>query len=201
MLVGLEKDAILFTYGDNDTFPLWYIQEVEEYRPDVRVVNLNLLNTAWYLKQLRDNEPTIDIAWNDDELKRLRPIRTKDRVFYVRDLGVQHILKKNANERPVYFSVTIEPTVYEHYRDYLEMEGLAQRLVPRRGRNMVNAAKLEENVWHNYSYAGVLDENLERDERVYQPPFVRRLSQNYAAAFGQLGLTRGTGRQLHRGDS
>jgi hypothetical protein len=35
MLVGLEKDAILFTNGDNDTFPLWYIQTVEHFRPDV----------------------------------------------------------------------------------------------------------------------------------------------------------------------
>jgi tetratricopeptide (TPR) repeat protein len=190
MLTGLDEDAIIFTFGDNDTFPLWYIQEVEDYRKDVRVVNLNLLNTPWYLEQLRDNEPRINIAWTDEELKRLRPIRTKDRWYTISSLGVQHILKNNAATRPVYFSVTIDPDIYKEYREFLETEGLAQRLVPRKGRNMINTAELEENVWQNYSYAGLLDENYKRDERVYQPPFVRRLCQNYSAAFGQLGFVK-----------
>lgn len=53
MLAGCEKNAILFTNGDNDTYPLWYLQTVEGIRPDITVVNLPLLNTSFYVSQLQ----------------------------------------------------------------------------------------------------------------------------------------------------
>ncbi len=187
MLKPLEKDAIIFTNGDNDTFPLWYIQEVEDYRKDVRVVNLSLLNTPWYIKQLRDNEPKLPIKWTDDQINRLEPVPTKAGWMLVRDIAVRHILRENQWKQPIYFAVTIPPETYAPYRNYLEMQGLAYLLVQKEGTNMINEEVLENNIYNNFSYRSILTDDWKRDTSVSLPAHTRHLIQNYAAAFIQLG--------------
>ncbi len=206
-LQSVEKDAIIFTYGDNDTYPLWYAQEVEHIRTDVRVVNLSLIAVDWYIDLLRqktNDSPPIKLTISseayrgkkrnqipyfnqekkDDRLlpatavlkyigedhplsagggRKLESFYPTRKVYMPIDrsapvwkdalmptdtnivknipitlptqmlkdyLAVLDVVVSNINERPVYFAVTCQKNKLLGLQDYMQLEGLALRIVP-----------------------------------------------------------------------
>jgi tetratricopeptide (TPR) repeat protein len=209
MLATVDKDGMIFTNGDNDTFPLWYIQQVQGFRKDVRVLNLSLLNTPWYIWQLKHLEPKVPMSFTDEEISRLMPYRNRDgKIVMVKDMASKDIIEATGDTRPVYFAVTVAD--YMGYEDRLMLEGLAFRLVDEPQRDLIDVDRTLNNLYRVYSYRGLLRpknpkirmpapnltdipkpvaiEQLDLsdpyvyDTAVYKDVNTRRLVTNYAAA-------------------
>ncbi|GIV32377.1 MAG: membrane protein [Saprospiraceae bacterium] len=208
-LESCAPNAIIFTYGDNDTYPLWYAQEVEGIRTDVRVVNLSLIQVDWYINLLRrriNDSPPLKLtipaeayrgrkrnavfyynpSENDKEMNAIDwlrfigedhplqtqrgrpvesympskkvyievdsvkavelghydpaeglpfvsriPVQLPNRSYLTKDeIAILDVIASNINSRPVYFAVTCRPEKMFGLQDYMELEGLALRIVP-----------------------------------------------------------------------
>src|SRR5690554_5664685 len=82
-LDSCDENAILFTIGDNDTFALWYIQNIEGYRQDVRIVNTSLFQTDWYIDDMKKKAFTSDPIPSQMTHEKYR-WGTRDFLFYQR---------------------------------------------------------------------------------------------------------------------
>jgi hypothetical protein len=240
LLQSVEKDAILITNGDNDTFPLWYLQDAEGVRQDVRVVCLSLLNTDWYIEQLKNEQPygakKVPISIPDNQIEGIQPVPYEPRVmelpvplsvkegwdkergdaaggvkivdtvkFYmpntlqfgnvkglrVQDIMVYDIIRSSNWQRPVYFAITVQDDSKIGLQNYLEVRGLAMKVVPRRSQSPwleINEDVMQKELFNDveipskepspgFRWRGLQDSTVHFDENQ------RGLLRNYRQAF------------------
>jgi len=107
LLGGLPRDAILFTVGDNDTFPLLYVQAVEGVRPDVRIVNRSLTNTYWYVDQMVRSDSTFPVSLTREERLALGPREWPDTTLVIPVAGTAPDLSLPA-DTPLPEAITLD---------------------------------------------------------------------------------------------
>jgi Flp pilus assembly protein TadD len=209
MLNSVDKDGILVTNGDNDTFPLWALQEAFGIRKDVRIVNLSLLNTDWYIKQLKKFEPKVAITLSDKDIETLNyslnpfttttpyhlpsanidvnlPGRDKMQVMKVQDKMLIHIIDNNAWSKPIFFANTVSEDNFMGMDPYLSMEGMIYRVyknpVPRE--LQYNQKRTEYLIDSVYRLRGFDTWRARNDETS------RNMISNYSALFLQLAMSK-----------
>ncbi len=136
MLVSCDDSSLVFTNGDNDTFPLWFVQEVLGVKRSVIVANLSLINTPWYIRQLKYwGAP---VSFSDEEIDVIEPVLDyrNRRVIYVKDIMIRDIIATNAGiklKRRIERGKLILSEAF-----FISQEEFAQRYVKGyRGRNPV----------------------------------------------------------------
>ncbi|GBU26263.1 hypothetical protein R83H12_02959 [Fibrobacteria bacterium R8-3-H12] len=145
ILNSIPQNGILITYGDNDTFPLWYMQMAENYRRDVAIINESLSHSDWYRKQVLKLYPDLGI----------------------RDKGqgtrfIYDVIENNWPSRSVNFMIGANPRDYEDFSENMPLIGLVRNL----GMDDQKAdSLLIENLAKNYQYCELKARGQEANEQ------------------------------------
>jgi hypothetical protein len=187
-LNSMQRDGhpIILTNGDNDTFPLWYNHEVEGVRTDTRVVNMEYMQTDWYIDQMKRqayDSPPLPISLSHEDYKEGRmeyvPIDTDSIVIgpatislkgkkglFKNELMVLDMLLQANWERPVYMSISMGSDILPFLRDHLVLEGLAYRISPTATTQRIDVERLYDNIMHRFRYGGLSTKGIYVDEDV-----------------------------------
>ena len=158
VLMSTEQNAIIFTNGDNDTYPCWLLQEVQGIRQDVLVVNISLAPTKTYLEEkLKDSGIEINI-------KDIRKSAFNEKKEFSKAVFLQKLCKA-INEKypniPIYFALTVYENYYESFKDDMYIVGLAFRFSSERIDNLAFLKKnLEQNFRLDYLSHDWYNENI-----------------------------------------
>lgn len=164
VLMSTEKDAILFTNGDNDTYPCWMLQVAKGIRTDVTVMNISMLRKNPYLKKLLD-ERNLEIDTSE-----LPDSKAPDFAA-----GLCKLLHRQYPKVPLYFAVTVYSAFTESISEDLYMTGLAYKYSTDR---IDNLAMLKNN-WENNLRLDYLDYDWYSENYPATETIQKTLNQNY----------------------
>jgi hypothetical protein len=154
-LNSIPQNGILITYGDNDTFPLWYMQMAENYRTDVIVINETLSYAGWYREQLLRRHP--DLIENGELGIENGELRMENMESFI-----HRVIEDNWPEKSVSFMIGAEPKDYAEFSENMPLVGLVRNL------GMEEAAAdslLLENLTKNYRYSELKARGQEANEQ------------------------------------
>ena len=152
-LDACKKNAILITSGDMYTFPLWYLQRMENYRKDIALVDISLINAKWYPAFLQEKKvvdfglppttlDTIDYCQWESQWVKAGALNWKLPAMYYEnyllrgDRLVLSLLRQNAFKRAVYFTVAFPPESQLNLKDHLWQGILVDQLRPEKGETL-----------------------------------------------------------------